>query len=79
MRADVRERATSETSTSGWGAGNVRNRRLVHRLVGSDEWDEFDSKVAAARCRADSATRTCTAPTTVAASSGCRFASSTRD
>ena len=48
MRADVKERATiAVTSTSGWGAGTVRNRRLCERLAGSDEWDEFDATVAA--------------------------------
>ena len=29
------------------GKWNVRNRRLARRLAGSDEWDEFESKVAA--------------------------------
>ena len=42
--ASVRRPATS---TSGWGAGTCRNRRLGQRLAGSDEWDEFESKVAA--------------------------------
>ena len=28
-------------SISSWAAGDVRHRRLRHRLVGSDEWDEF--------------------------------------
>ena len=29
------------------GKWNVGNRRLARRFAGSDEWDEFDSKVAA--------------------------------
>jgi hypothetical protein len=37
MRADVRERATSQDFDFWMGRWNVRNRRLVHRLVGSDE------------------------------------------
>ena len=44
---DVRERATSQDFDFWMGRWNVRNRRLVRRLAGSDEWDEFDSKVAA--------------------------------
>ena len=29
------------------GSWNVRNRRLRHRLAGSDEWEEFDATVSA--------------------------------
>ena len=47
MTAAVRERATSTEFDFWMGKWNVRNRRLVRRLAGSDEWDEFDSKVAA--------------------------------
>ena len=47
MRADVRERASSQDFDFFLGRWEVRNRRLVERLAGSDEWDEFDSKVAA--------------------------------
>ncbi len=45
------------------GKWKVRNRRLVRRLAGCDEWDEFDAtgrgETAARRPRA---TRTCSAP-----------------
>ena len=47
MRADVRERATSHDFDFLLGRWTVRNRRLVERLAGSDEWDEFDAKAAA--------------------------------
>ena len=47
MTVDVRERATSHDFDFWMGRWNVRNRRLVRRLAGSDEWDEFESKVAA--------------------------------
>ena len=47
MRVDVREQARSQDFDFFMGRWNVRNRRLVLRLAGSDEWDEFDSKVAA--------------------------------
>ena len=47
MTAAVRERATSADFDFWMGKWDVRNRRLVRRLAGSDEWDEFDSKVAA--------------------------------
>ena len=47
MTMDVRERATSHDFDFWMGRWNVRNRRLVRRLAGSDEWDEFESKVAA--------------------------------
>jgi hypothetical protein len=43
----VKERATSPDFDFWMGKWNVRNRRLVLRLAGSDEWDEFESKVAA--------------------------------
>jgi hypothetical protein len=43
----VRERATSSDFDFLLGKWNVRNRRLAHRLVGSDDWDEFPSKAAA--------------------------------
>ena len=46
MRADVRERTRSQDFDFFMGRWEVRNRRLVERLAGSDEWDEFDSKVA---------------------------------
>ena len=47
MTAAVKERATSHDFDFWMGRWNVRNRRLVRRLAGSDEWDEFDAKVAA--------------------------------
>ena len=47
MRADVREQARSQDFDFWMGRRNVRNQRLVERLAGSDEWDEFESKVAA--------------------------------
>jgi len=47
MTTDVRERATSHDFDFWMGRWNVSNRRLVRRLAGSDEWDEFESKVAA--------------------------------
>ena len=47
MTAAVKERATSTDFDFWMGKWNVRNRRLARRLAGSDEWDEFESKVAA--------------------------------
>jgi hypothetical protein len=47
VTAAVRERTTSTDFDFWMGRWNVRNRRLAERLVGSDEWDEFDSRVAA--------------------------------
>ena len=47
MRADVRERATSQDFDFLLGRWHVWNRRLVGRLAGLDEWDEFDAKAAA--------------------------------
>ena len=47
MRADVRELPRSQDFDFWMGRWDVKNRRLVRRLAGSDEWDEFDSKVAA--------------------------------
>src|SRR5687767_14891266 len=47
MTTAVREQARSQDFDFFMGRWNVRNRRLVLRLAGSDEWDEFDSKVAA--------------------------------
>ena len=47
MTTAVRERATSTDFDFWMGKWDVRNRRLVRRLAGSNEWDEFDSKVAA--------------------------------
>ena len=44
MRADVKERARSQDFDFWMGRWAVRNRRLVQRLAGSDEWDEFDSR-----------------------------------
>ena len=46
MRADVRERASSQDFDFFMGRWEVHNRRLVERLAGSDEWYEFGSKVA---------------------------------
>jgi hypothetical protein len=43
----LEERATSGDFDFWLGKWNVHNRRRVHRLAGSDEWDEFDAKVAA--------------------------------
>ena len=47
MTAAVKERATSRDFDFWMGKWNVRNRRLAQRLAGSDEWDEFEAKVAA--------------------------------
>lgn len=47
MTAAVKERATSHDFDFLRGRWNVRNRRLARRLAGSDDWDEFDAKVAA--------------------------------
>ena len=47
MTAAVREPATSGDFDFWMGKWNVRNRRLAQRLAGSDEWDEFEGKVAA--------------------------------
>ena len=47
MTAVLRERATSSDFDFWMGKWDVRNRRLARRLAGSDDWDEFDSKVAA--------------------------------
>jgi len=47
VTTSVRERATSTDFDFWMGKWNVRNRRLARRLAGSDDWDEFDSKVAA--------------------------------
>jgi hypothetical protein len=47
MTAGVKERATSHDFDFWMGRWNVRNRRLIRRLAGSDEWDEFEAKVAA--------------------------------
>ena len=47
MTTAVRERVTSHDFDFFMGRWNVRNRRLARRLAGSDEWDEFESKVAA--------------------------------
>jgi hypothetical protein len=43
MTAAVKERATSHDFDFWMGRWNVRNRRLVRRLAGSDEWEEFES------------------------------------
>ena len=47
VTAAVKERATSPDFDFWMGKWNVHNRRLAQRLAGSDEWDEFESKVAA--------------------------------
>lgn len=47
MKVDVRERAVSHDFDFWLGRWDVRNRRLARRLAGSDDWDQFDSKVAA--------------------------------
>ena len=47
MTSAVKELATSTDFDFWMGRWNVRNRRRARRLAGSDEWDEFDSKVAA--------------------------------
>ena len=47
MTAAVKERATSQDFDFWMGKWKVRNRRLAQRLDGSDEWDEFEGKVAA--------------------------------
>lgn len=46
MRADIRERATSHDFDFLLGRWVVRNRRLVERLAGADEWDEFEARAA---------------------------------
>lgn len=47
MTTAVRERATCPDFDFWMGRWNVRNRRLAQRLAGSQDWDEFDAKVAA--------------------------------
>ena len=47
MPTAVKERATSPDFDFWMGKWNVRNRRLARRLAGSEDWDEFESKVAA--------------------------------
>jgi hypothetical protein len=47
MLLEARERATAHGFDFLMGRWSVRNRRLVERLAGSDEWDEFESKAAA--------------------------------
>ena len=47
MTAAVRERATSTDFDFWMGRWDVDNRRLAERLAGSNDWDEFESKVAA--------------------------------
>lgn len=47
MTAAVKERTVSSDFDFWMGKWNVWNRRLAHRLAGSDEWDEFPAKVAA--------------------------------
>ena len=68
VTAAVKERATSRDFDFWMGKWNVRNRRLAQRLAGSDEWDEFESKVAARPLPAGSGTRMCSAPSTAAGS-----------
>ncbi|HEX4746327.1 MAG TPA: hypothetical protein VFU99_05525 [Gaiellaceae bacterium] len=43
----MRERATSHDFDFLLGRWTVYNRRLVRRLAGADEWDEFDAMAAA--------------------------------
>lgn len=47
MIAAVKERATSRDFDFWMGKWHVRNRRLARRLARSDDWDEFEAKVAA--------------------------------
>ncbi len=47
MATTLREQAVSSDFDFWMGRWDVRNRRLVNRWEGSDEWDEFESKVAA--------------------------------
>jgi hypothetical protein len=47
VTAAVKERATSTDFDFLMGRWDVRNRRLVRRLAGCDEWDEFESLAAA--------------------------------
>ena len=47
MTAALREQAMSQDFDFWMGKWNVRNRRRAQRLAGSDEWDEFEAKVAA--------------------------------
>ena len=61
------------------GEWTVQNRRLRERLAGSDEWDEFEAdEQGVADPRRPRQRGRSTGPTTTAASSGCRSASSTR-
>ena len=47
MPTAVSEQGTASDFDFFMGRWDVRNRWLAHRLAGSDEWEEFDSKVAA--------------------------------
>ena len=47
MATAVEEHVTASDFDFWMGRWNVRNRRLSRRLAGSDEWEEFEAKVAA--------------------------------
>jgi hypothetical protein len=47
VTAAVKERATSTDFDFLMGRWHVRNRRLVRRLAGCEDWDEFESLAAA--------------------------------
>ena len=66
------------TSTSGWAAGSVRNRRLRGGSPAPTTGTSSTRRRRRGRSSTGSATRTSSAPTTTAASSGCRSGSSTR-
>jgi hypothetical protein len=47
MSNTLQSEATARDFDFWMGGWNVRNRRLRHRLAGSDEWEEFDATVSA--------------------------------